>query len=144
MKRYILIAFILFFYISNAQNEKEYFLLVDSESNELCQVSKKDNGRYHSKTNTSDTYLKTKSSLKEYSYRFYICKELFLSNTKIDTLSINYLKDVKISDITDLKEAVAKTNPLYPFKVFPNLYIVEKIDASTLLKYKVKWKYYVE
>lgn len=76
---------------------------------------------------------------------FYICKEMFYSDQKeIDTCKIEYLKNVKMSDLSILKKDVNRTNPLYPYKVYPNLYLVEKISDSTIVKYKVKWEYYIE
>ena len=142
MKHYIYL-FLLVFNTSLAQNKENYYLKFDSKSEEICQVSKGDRGRFHSIKNTK-IYVKNKSSKKDYSYRFYICKELFLAGNEIDTCSIKYLKNIKISKIEELKEIVNKENPLYPHIVFPNLFLVEKINDSTIVKYKVKWKYYIE
>lgn len=143
MKKYIFIISYLIFNFSSAQKVEKVFLEFNSDSNEFCDISKKDRGRYHSIVDTKK-FIKTKSSLKNYSYRFYICKELFLSDKESDTCSINYLHNIKFSKIEDLKKKVYDTNPLYPYKVFPNLYLVEKINDSTIVKYKVKWEYYVE
>ena len=76
---------------------------------------------------------------------FYIGKEMFYFNKKkVDTCKIEYLKNIKMSDLSILKKEVNKTNPLYPYKVFPNLYLVEKINDLLIVKYKVKWEYYIE
>lgn len=76
---------------------------------------------------------------------FYINKEMFyLKKKEVDTCKIEYLKNIKISNLSNLKIVVNKINPLYPYKVFPNLYLVEKINDSIIVKYKVKWEYYIE
>lgn len=143
MKKYIYIILVLSFKFSFAQKEQAVYLKFDSKSEESCQIQEKDKGRYHN-NKKQKKYIKNKSSSKDYSYRFYICKELFLAYKKIDTCNIKYLNNIKISKLIELKKVVEKTNPLYPEKIFPNLYLVEKINDSTIIKYKVKWKYYIE
>ena len=66
------------------------------------------------------------------------------NNNKIDSCRIEYLKNINMSNIDILIKKVNKTNPLYPYKVFPNLFLVEKINDSIIAKYKVKWEYYIE
>nr|WP_099565240.1 hypothetical protein [Gaetbulibacter sp. 4G1] len=76
---------------------------------------------------------------------FYIGKEMLsLDKKEIDTCRVEYLKNIKISDFNTLKKDVNKINSLYPYKVFPNLYLVEKVNDSVIVKYKVKWEYYIE
>lgn len=75
----------------------------------------------------------------------YIGREMFSSHIKKnDTCKIDYLKNIKFSKIENLKNEVKKINPLYPYKVYPNLFLVEKINDTTIVKYKVKWEYYIE
>lgn len=65
-------------------------------------------------------------------------------DNKIDSCRIEYLKIINISNIDNLIKKVNNTNPLYPYKVFPNLFLVEKINDTIIVKYKVKWEYYIE
>lgn len=145
MKRYLPIIVLFIFKILSAQEKQPTYLEFDAKSEQLCEVSKNDTGRYHS-TEKTKKYVKIKSNSKEHLYRFYICKDLFLFSKKerVDTFNIANLKDIKISKIEDLKKEVNKINILYPYKVFPNLYIIEKIDDTTYVSYKVKWKYYIK
>lgn len=53
-------------------------------------------------------------------------------------------QNVVFSDVDSLLTIVNKTNPFYPYKVFPNLYIVDSITDDEIMKYKVKWEYYIE
>ncbi|MFD2727495.1 hypothetical protein [Hyunsoonleella rubra] len=78
---------------------------------------------------------------------FHIGKEMFLflrNKNKVDSCKIEHLKSIKLSDVDNLVKVVNKINPLYPHKVFPNLFLVEKLNDSIVLKYKVKWEYYIE
>ena len=143
MNKYILIAYCLFLNYSFSQESKKVFIRFNSKNNELCEISKYEMGRYHTVEKVKK-YVKSKSHLEKYSFRFYICKELFLAKNEIDTCSTKYLNNIEFSRIEDLRKTVSKINPLYPSKVFPNLYLIEKISDSTLAKYKVKWQYYVE
>jgi len=87
----------------------------------------------------------TKGINKTGTIKFYIGKEMFSSiKQEIDTCKIEYLKKINISDLNSLKKEVNRKNPLYPYKVFPNLYLVEKINHNEIVKYKVKWEYYIE
>ncbi|MBC8755858.1 hypothetical protein H2O64_14365 [Kordia sp. YSTF-M3] len=123
----------------------------------LAQEVKKQNVYLHFDSNSKKTYLVevngknikekfyTKGIKKDGEITFYIDKEMFLSNKKqADTCSVIYLKNIKISNIEDLKKDVDKINPLYPYKVYPNLFLIEKINDSTIVKYKVRWEYYIE
>lgn len=92
-----------------------------------------------------------KTYVKEYkndgNIDFYIKDKVFKFNLKTseaDTCNIKYLNNIDLSDIKTLENEVNKVNPYYPFKVFPNLFLVEKINDSTIVKYKVKWEYYIE
>jgi hypothetical protein len=68
----------------------------------------------------------------------------YAKSTEIDSCNIKLLKVIKFSDLKTLDKEVNQVNPLYPYKVFPHLYLVEKINDSTILKYKVKWEYYIQ
>ncbi|QHI34984.1 hypothetical protein IMCC3317_03300 [Kordia antarctica] len=93
-------------------NEKNTYLLFDNLSNETYSYEI-GNG----KIGTEKIY--TKGIKKNGGITFYIHKEMFLSNKKqADTCVIGQLKNIKISNIEDLKKEVNKINPLYPFKVF--------------------------
>ncbi|WP_046758702.1 hypothetical protein [Kordia jejudonensis] len=119
-------------------NEKNTYLIFDNLSNQTYSFEI-GNG----KIGTEKIFRKEKK--KEGNIKFYIKKEMFLSNKKqSDTCTIDNLKNIKVSKIEDLKKDVNKINPLYPYEVFPNLYLVEKINDSTIVKYKVKWQYYIE
>lgn len=126
-----------------AQQNKTIYLLFDSKSNEICNIPKSEQGRYHGDTKAK-RFLKINTNINE--VKFYICKERFLlySNSKNDTCSVKFIEKIKISDIFELKKIVNKENPLYPYKVFKNIFLIEKINDSTFVKYKVKWQYYIE
>ncbi|WP_430409133.1 hypothetical protein [Kordia sp.] len=140
MKKLIL-CLTLFFISQNGlsqTNDENTYLFFDNLSNETYSYEI-GNG----KMGTEKIY--TKGIKKNGEITFYIRKEMFSSNVKkTDTCVIANLKNIKMSNIEDIKKEVNKINPLYPFKVFPNLYLVEKINDSTIVKYKVKWQYYIE
>lgn len=143
MKNYIyIIAFALSQTLFAQQNQNVY-LSFNSTSNELCNIPKNEQERYHGITKVK-RFEKIKSN--HHMLRFYICNELFLldSTSKIDTCASNYFKKIKISDIWELKKVINKVNPLYPAKVFKDVYLIEKLNDSTIVKYKVKWQYYIE
>ena len=78
---------------------------------------------------------------------FYIKKELFryIGHTDpIDTCKIANWPKNNISKISDLKIKVDSINPLYPYKVFPNLFLFEKLNDSIFVGYRVNWEYYLE
>ncbi|MDW5290834.1 hypothetical protein [Formosa sp. PL04] len=141
MRKYIYIILVLSLNFSFAQKEQAVYLSFNSKNDEFCQVQEKDRGRYHAVENTKK-YLKIEQKNGEID--FYICKELFTSKKEIDTCDRTYLNKIKISKIEELKKVVDKTNPLYPDKVFPNLYLVEELNDTTIIKHKVRWKYYIE
>ena len=119
-------------------NEKRIYVYFDGFSNETYsyEIGNGETGRER-------VYIK---ELQENgSIVFYIRKEMLsFKENEIDTCEVEYLKNIKISDLKTLKKKVVKINPLYPYKVFPNLYLVEKVNDSTIVKYKVKWEYYIE
>jgi len=143
MKNFIVILFFLFLKTSIAQQNEVINLWIDSKSEEKCNIPKSQRGRYHSEINTVNKYEKYVSKSK---IRFYICKELFVwtKKYKIDTCSVKNIKGINFSSILDLIEKVNNKNPLYPEKVFKKTYIFEKINDSVMVKYNVKWKYYIE
>lgn len=119
-------------------NEKNTYLFFDNLSNETYSYEIGD-GRI----GTEKIY--NKVIRKNGEITFYIRKEKFsFSKKEADTCVIGHLKNIKILNIEDLKKDVNKINPLYPFKVFPNLFLVEKINDSTIVKYKVRWEYYIQ
>ena len=141
IKKALLVLTFLFFCIAYTQEKETVYLNFDLNSKEMCKTLKDGGGYLDIKK-----YQKIKSQSKKSNYRFYICDELFLfkRGLKPDTCTIKYLKNIKISNLINLKIEVNKINPLYPYKVFPNLYLVEKINDSIIVKYKVKWEYYIE
>jgi len=144
MKTYYLFSlFFVFFSISLAQEKSTKYVFFDSNSSEICKIPESQQGRYHGTTSIK-RYIKTMK--KDETIDFYICNELFSLNkkTNIDTCSTDYLKTIKLSKIEDLIIRVNKENPLYPDQVFEKIYIIEQINDSTLLKYNVKWQYYIE
>ena len=138
-KRFPIILLHLFFSLIYAQNKETIYLNFDINSKETCRTLKDGGGYLNVKK-----FQKIKQ--KNGDLDFYICEELFLfkRNLEPDVCSIKQVKNIKISKIEDLKKIVDKENPLYPYRVFPHLYLVEKINDSTILKYKVKWEYYIE
>jgi hypothetical protein len=78
---------------------------------------------------------------------FYIKDKMFRYYKKaneIDSCSLKHANDITFSTLKSLETKVNDINPYYPYKVFPNLYLVEKINDSIIVKYKVKWEYYIE
>lgn len=138
MKKLILLLTIIFFQFSFSQSKEKKFIIFDSSSNSEF---KEELG--NGKKGIRKTFIK---EYKDYgNITFYIGKEMFHFDEKeVDTCKIEYLKKIKISDLNILKKEVNNVNPLYPYKVFPNLYLVEKINDSLIVKYKVKWEYYIE
>ena len=133
----IIIILISHFCFSQEKAPKKTYLHFDSLSEKTYSVE------VNGKITTEQFY--SKGIKKNGDITFFIGKELFYFNKKeVDTCKIEYLKNIKISDLNTLKKEVNKTNPLYPYKVFPNLYLVEKINESLIVKYKVKWDYYIE
>ncbi len=143
MKHCIAILFLLFFKSIIAQQNDIVYLLFNSNSNETCNIPKSQRGRYHSEINdVNDVKIKQKDGKID----FYICNESFIwtRKSKIDTLSTKDLVKIKFSNILDLIKIVNNVNPLYPAKVFRKVYLVEKLNDSIIVKYDVKWEYYIE
>lgn len=103
---------------------------------------------------SSETYLKengigiTISEKKYYKSltNFFIQSELFenLKHPINDTLNSSELNKITFSNVDSLKLKVKKSNAYYPFKVFPNISLIEKISENKFIKHKVKWVYYIE
>ena len=128
---------------SIAQQKEVVYLLFDSKSESPCIIPESQRGRYHSEIDkVKDLKLKQKDG----SVVFYICKESFHwdNNSKIDTCVNKNLEKIRFSNLSDLIRTVNNENPLYPNKVFKNVYLIEKVNDSVLLKYNVDWRYYVE
>lgn len=133
----IIIILISHFCFSQERSKLKTYLHFDSSSKKTYSVE------LNGKTTTEQFY--SKGIMKNGDITFYIGKEMFYFNNKeVDTCKIEHLKNIKISDLNILKKEINKTNPLYPYKVFPKLYLVEKINDSLIVKYKVKWEYYIE
>lgn len=129
----------MFFSSIYAQEKETVHLNFDLNSKETCKVLK-DGGGYLN----VQKFKKIKQ--KNGSIDFYICEELFSfkRNLNPDIRNIKHLKSIKISQIEDLKNIVNKINPLYPHDVFKKVFLVEKINDSTIAIYDVKWQYYIE
>ena len=138
MKKLILLFTIIFFQFSFSQSKEKKFILFD-----LASYSAYNEELGNGKVGIKKTFIK---EFKENGFiTFYIGKEMFYFDKKeVDTCRIEFLDKIKISDINILKNKVNNLNTLYPYKVFPNLYLVEKINDSLIVKYKVKWVYYIE
>ena len=143
MKHFIIILFLFIFKTSIAQQNEIIYLWFNPKSNETCNIPKSERGRYHSEINDVKN---VKIKQKEGGIDFYICNELFAwtKKSEIDTCSIKYLDKIKFSNILDLIKIVNNKNPLYPEKVFKKVYLVEKVNDTMIVKYDVKWKYYIE
>ncbi|MFI2741963.1 hypothetical protein ACG2LH_04425 [Zhouia sp. PK063] len=141
--KYIYIFICLWTNVCLAQNKETVFLYFDANSKELCNIPQDQKGRYNKNSNLK-RFVKIVQNDKN--TIFYICKEQFINSQKDkrDTCKVNLLNTIKFSKIENLIEQVNKVNPLYPDKVFNNIYIIEKINDSFFVKYKVKWKYYIE
>jgi hypothetical protein len=129
------------FYKRYGSTKKTIYLFFDRNSNETCKVLKDGGGYLDQKK-----FQKIKSFQSKFRYRFYICNELFLleKNKNIDTCTIEYLQNIKFSNVENLRKTINQVNPLYPWKVFKKVYIVEKIDEEKIVKYDVKWQHYIE
>lgn len=128
------------------QSQKEIYIYFEENSTEICNIPNEQKGRYHGDKKI-EKYKKIKSSdSNKDSYQFYVCNELFIfeNEKRIKKCGTNYLDNVQFSNIKDLIVIVNNKNPLYPFKVFPNIYIVEKANEKEIFLYKVKWQHYVE
>lgn len=139
MKNIKIFIIILLSNLSFSQNKERQIVYLYFDSTSEKKYSVEVNGR------TIKEKYYNKGVKKNGNITFYIGKEMLSFNNKeIDTCKIQYLENIKISNIKDLKKVVNKENPLYPFKVFPNLFLIEKINDSTIVKYRVKWEYYIE
>ena len=124
--------------VLSQKSENKIYLLFDNSSMETYNYEI-GNGKIRIKKVYNKVLQKNKDII------FYIYKEKFYFKAKeVDTCKIECLRSIKISDLKKLKKEVNKRNSLYPYKVFPNLYLVEKINDSIIVKYKVKWEYYIE
>lgn len=141
----ITIVFLVYGFVFS-QEKQSVYILFDSSNDEPCIVTKNDSHKFNEASSNSKKHEKIKSNSNEYMYRFYICKEQFLlkKETKVDTFSIDYLKKINTSKISTLKKIINDINPLYPSKVFDKVFLIEKINDSTIVKYDVIWQYYIE
>ncbi len=119
------------------------FLYFDANNQETCTISNSQTGRFH-----SDKPVKRYEKIiqEDKTINFYICNELFKfsSNSSVDTLSIDLIDTLSFSSIQDLLDKASRENPLYPANSFEKVFLIEKINDSTVVKYDVKWKYYME
>lgn len=143
MKYLILFFLSLNIYNAIGQHKQKIYLNFDSLSQEICIIPQNEIQNYHDK---SEVKKYQKEIQKNGEVFFYICGELFIlpKNTKIDTCAITELKNIYLSDIFKVKKNVDATNPLYPEKVFEKIFLIEKINEKSFVKYDVKWKYYIE
>lgn len=119
------------------------YLFFDASSPSTCDVGSEMAGRFHESKNVR-AFEKVKASTGAIS--FYLCKELFRYEgaDEVEEVSQAELGKLKFSDLDDLIQKVAETDPLYPSKVFPKIYVIEKGEGESYRKYPVKWEYYVE
>ena len=142
--KYLNICFLaITFYNAIGQQNQKIYLNFDTLSQEICIIPQSDIQNYHDK---SEVKKYQKEIQKNGEVLFYICGELFIltKNTKIDTCAITELKNIYLSDIFKVKKNVDAINPLYPEKVFEKIFLIEKINEKSFVKYEVKWKYYIE
>lgn len=141
MKTVLSILFIFMFLLSPQElKEETIYIQFNSHSNKVYSYETS-NGKYAKEM----IYRKEKKG--NGNYHFYIGKELFSFNSKkniIDTCSVEKLKHISFTPIKKAKKKVDKTNGLYPYKVFNKVFLVEKINDSVIVKYDVKWEYYIE
>lgn len=119
------------------------YLFFDASSPSTCEVGPEMAGRFH-ESKSVKSFEKAKSKTGD--IRFYLCKELFqyASSDGVAEISETELAKLEFSDLDNLIKKVSKENPLYPSKVFPIIYIIEKGEGKSYLKYPVEWKYYIE
>jgi hypothetical protein len=119
------------------------YLFFDATSTSTCEVGPEMEGRFQESKRVK-SFEKVASSSGD--IRFYLCKELFqyASSDGVAEISETELSKLEFSDLDDLIKKVSKENPLYPSKVFPKIYVIEKGEGQTYLKYPVEWKYYIE
>ncbi|MGB6269763.1 MAG: hypothetical protein WBF67_12220 [Olleya sp.] len=148
MKRFLLIALFLFglnlgFSQTNdsiKEVEDKIYILFDIESKLEYSY---ENGS--GSTETSKVFVKEEKNNGEVD--FFIKKELlkFYNNKKeLDTICLNHFKDLKFSIIEELRKIVDKKNQLYPYKIFNNIILIEKLSEDKYLQYRVRWEFYIE
>ena len=141
MKNYrFFLILIIFSNFNFSQSKERKYLMFNIFSSENYEYEK-GNG----KKETRDMYIK--ETKKNGDIIFYVKDKMFRyykKTNEIDTCNVKYLKNITFSNLRSLEKKVNNINPYYPYKVFPNLYLVEKTSDSLLIKYKVKWEYYIE
>lgn len=139
MKSLLLISQLLFFTFSYSQ-EKEIFLLFNSTVQpQTCNWNEKDKVKNEYE---KGSIIKNSKELTTYYINHELFQEIPSQKSSIHPCSI--IKRLNFSDINELKAIVKKKNPLYPFKVFPNIYIIEKLHGDNYKMVKVKWLHYIE
>jgi hypothetical protein len=130
------ISFMVLSVIALSQGPK--FIYFDGSSDEI--YSKEDGSG-----NTNSEKLFQKSLVNGHS-KFFIKGELFmvLNHKNIEILNENNLKNTNFSSIDKLKIKVQKENGYYPYKVYPDIFLIEKVSENKYQKFKVKWVYHIE
>ncbi|TRO66792.1 hypothetical protein [Christiangramia sabulilitoris] len=141
IKRFFIITFSLIICenLSAQNNNKDFYLIFDSLSNKAYEYEI-GNGK------VAEEKVYRKELKKNGDRIFYIKKELFRNINKantIDTCNIESWPENNISNLSELKRKLDTINALYPYKVYPNLFLIEKLNDSIFVRYKVKWEYYL-
>ncbi|WP_140160664.1 hypothetical protein [Algoriphagus antarcticus] len=103
------------------------YLFFNAQSDSICQLHPDMKGRFH-KTENVKQFNKAKNN--DGSVIFYICNEKFSYSIKnfeaaVSLSEVEFYK-LKMSNLNELIEVVNKDNPLYPDKVYGNVFIIEK------------------
>ncbi|AUC74278.1 hypothetical protein [Olleya sp. Bg11-27] len=138
---YITLTFLLIS-ISVFSQEKvnKIYILFDIES-------KREFSYENGSGNTETTKVFVKEKKNNGKVDFYIEKQLlkfYNKRKELDTICFNNFEDLKFSNIKELRRVVDKKNPLYPYKVFNNIFLVEKLSEDKFLQYSVRWENYIE
>ncbi len=136
MKHIIIVIIFFSSTFSFSQTKKETaYIFFDKTSKETCEIEDGDGNLL--KVNK---YRKVKENKR---IKFLICNEVFLlkENTMIDTCSIDNIINIKFQTVEELNKEISSLDKLYFFKnnEFENIYIIEKISESKIIKNKVYW-----
>ena len=144
MKYFAIIFIILYSYFGFSQNKETVYIKFNADSKETFE-KENDIGEIVKEKKYIKTFYKDKNENLN-SIKFYIGKELFEldKKNKIDTCSVGFLQNKKISNIKSLKEIVNKGDSFYPWKNFKKVYLIENFNQDQIILYDAKWVYYIE
>ena len=136
LKILLSIFFMVFSAIAFSQEPK--FIYFDGSSNE--NYTKEDGS---GNTNSEKLFQK---SLVNGHLKYFIKGELFmvLNHKNSEILNEDDLKNTNFSSIDKLKIKVQEENVYYPYKVYPDIFLIEKVSENKYQKFKVKWVYHIE